>query len=70
MNMMDQLALELADVLFIDELLTLLVVQKEGKNLLDPDRVEGIGHKIVLRSEFSSAHYLLIVGQKVSPTDL
>ena len=42
----DELALGLADILFTkDELSSSLVTQKEGRNLLDPDRVEGIRHK-------------------------
>ena len=40
---LDELALGLADILFTkDELSSSLVTQKEGRNLLDPDRVEGI----------------------------
>ena len=51
----DQLALGLADILFTkDELSSSLVTQKEGRNLLDPDRVEGIRRKIILLSEFFS----------------
>lgn len=41
-----KLALGLADVLFTkDELSTSLVTKKEGRNLLDPDKVEGIRRK-------------------------
>ena len=56
----DELALGLADILFTkDELSSSLVTQKEGRNLLDPDRVEGIRRKTVLLSEFSSVYILI-----------
>ena len=45
----DQLALGLADTLFTkDELSSSLVTEKGDRNLLDPDRVEGIRRKIIL----------------------
>ena len=58
----DQLALGLADILFTkDELSSSLVTHKEGRNLLDPGRVEGIRRKIILLSEFFQYTYCMLI---------
>ena len=43
-----KLALGLADILFTrEELASSLVTKKEGRNLLDPEKIEGIRRKCI-----------------------